>query len=164
MLRVIVLALLSGVLCSMQPCKAATLTVKGSVTQPPCTINGGAAISVNFGDDIMTTRIDGQAYKKMPVPYSVECEGDMTGASALQIVIKGTAASFGSGLLKTDKSGLGVQFMASGVKFPINNAAIPFDYLSGQPPAIDAVLAKDSAVTLTGGVFTATATMYVNYQ
>lgn len=156
--------LIAGVLCTILPVRAATLTVKGSVTQPPCVINGGSAILVNFGDDIMTTRIDGKAYNKRSLNYTVKCEGDMTGASALQIMIKGTAASFGSGLLKTDKTGLGVQFLASGTNLALNTGGADFDYLTGQPPVIEAVLARDASVVLTGGQFTATATMYVNYQ
>lgn len=164
MLKLLVPALTAGVLCISLPAQAATLSIKGSVTQPPCTINGGATIMVPFGDDVMTTRIDGKAYKKMPVPYTVACEGDMSGASALQIEIKGSAASFGSSLLKTDKTGLGVQFLAGGTNLPLNTGIAKFDYLSGQPPKIEAVLAKDPAVTLAGGQFSATATMYVNYQ
>ncbi|WP_329503108.1 fimbrial protein [Klebsiella aerogenes] len=164
MTRCILSVLFAGLFCASMPTLAATLTVKGSVTQPPCTVNGGATIKVNFGDDIMTTRIDGVAYKKQPLNYTIECEGDMSGYSALAIQIKGTAASFGSGLLQTNKTGLGVQFLAAGSNLALNTGSAGFDYLSGSPPAIEAVLARDPSVTLTGGDFTATATMYVNYQ
>lgn len=154
----------AGLLALSQPLSAATVTVKGNVTQPPCEINGGQVINVPFGDDVMTTRIDGTIYKKMPIPYSITCEGDMSAASALQIQIKGTAASFDSSLLKTDVTGLGVRFLSNSSQLALNSGAAKFDYLNEQPPAISAVLARDPSVTLAGGAFTATATMYVNYQ
>ena len=144
--------------------QAATVTVKGNVTQPPCEINGGAAIDVLFGNDVMTTRIDGISYQKKAVKYSVSCEGDMSAASALEIVIKGSSASFDSGLLKTNITGLGIQFLNGADKLPLNTGAAKFDYLTNLPPTIYAVLARDPSVILSGGEFSATATMYVNYQ
>lgn len=50
---------------------AQTATVKVSVTvmQPlPCTINGGRPIEVDFGDEVMTTRINGNFYR-MPIDF-----------------------------------------------------------------------------------------------
>jgi type 1 fimbria pilin len=112
----------------------------------------------------MTTRIDGAAYKKMKLSYTVECQGDMTGGSSLLIQIKGTDASFGSGLLSTNKDGLAVQFLANETPMSLNSGGVGFDYLTGALPSIEAVLARDPSVTLTGGAFSTTATMYVNYQ
>ncbi|WP_370612201.1 fimbrial protein [Klebsiella aerogenes] len=164
MKRFLTTAVLIGVISVIAPALAATVTVKGSVTQPPCTVNGGSAINVPFGDDVMTTRIDGVAYKKMPLDYTIECEGDMSGASALEIQIKGTAASFDTTLLKTSVDGLGVKFLTGSTTLVLNSGAAKFDYLADQTPAIDAVLTRDPSVTLAGGAFSATATMYVNYQ
>lgn len=161
MLRYSTVALLAGLFCL--PAQPAVLTVTGVVIQPSCSINDGGSISVNFGDDIMTTRIDGHAYKKKQLSYSVDCEGNMA-SSALKITIKGTTASFGDGLLQTTKSGLGVQFLADGVAIPLNTGAAKFDYQVSQLPVIEAVLARDTSITLTGGAFSATATLDVDYQ
>ncbi|MEZ2604124.1 fimbrial protein [Kluyvera intermedia] len=139
----------------------ATITVKGNVTLNTCSINGGADINVPFGD-VMTNRIDGKDYEKTPVPYSVNCDTGDAGIT-LRIAIKGAEASFGEGLLQTNVTGLGIQFVDDSGELPLNKGATTFEYLSEEPPPIYAVLAKDPSVTLSGGAFAATATMYVNY-
>lgn len=149
------------VLCSMFA-QASTVTVQGTVMLPTCTLNGGNPIKVDFGD-VLTTSIDGANYKKTPVDYTLDCEGDMTGNSLLQMSITGTDASFGDGLLVTDKTGLAVQFLSDSAPLALNTGLVKFDY-SGQLPAIFAVPAKDPSATLTAGVFTATAVLHVDYQ
>jgi type 1 fimbria pilin len=143
--------------------QASIVSVKGNVILPPCTLNAGNPINVDFGDDVMTTKIDGKSYKVMPVNYQLQCDGDMGESSLLQISIKGIKASFGDGLLVTDKNGLGVQFLNGSNPLLLNTGLVKFDY-NGQLPNINAVLAKDPSATLTGGAFTATAVMYVDYQ
>ncbi len=63
---------------------SATVTVKVTVVAPPpCVINDGRPIEVEFGD-VMTTRVDGDNYK-MPVNYTLSCTGDTANAMKLQI-------------------------------------------------------------------------------
>jgi type 1 fimbria pilin len=157
-------ALVLGCFLSSMSAHAATVSVSGNVVLPPCTLNGGNTIDVNFGDDVMITRIDGKEYKKQPVNYNLSCEGDMSnGNNLLSITISGSVASFGSGLLKTDKSGLGVQFLNYTTPLAVNTGQAKFNYNSSHP-TLFAVLAKNSASPPTAGEFSATATMSVNYQ
>lgn len=145
---------------------AGTSTIKlyGTlIDNPPCTINGGGSIDVPFGDDVVTTKIDGSTYKVMPVNYTIQCDNGTSGESALQLSITGAAAGFGNGLLKTDTTGLAVQFLNSSQPLALNTP-VKFNYGTGQQPVLSAVLAKNSGVTLVGGAFSATATMAVDYQ
>lgn len=141
--------------------RADTATIKVTVTivaPPPCVINGDNLIEVKFGDDVMTTRIDG-SYKKMPVTYSVECKN--APSNAMKIQIQGNGAGFDNGVLQTNKSDLGIKILRNGSTQPINSW-INFTYPN--LPKFEAVPVKKSGATLSGGVFSAGATMKVEYQ
>lgn len=154
----------AALFCASGSSQAATVTVKGNVVQPTCTINNGTTIEVPFGDDVLTTRIDGKEYDKQLVDYTVECDGDMSAGGALQLSISGTGASFGNGLLQTSVTGLGVQFLNGSSALALNTGLAKFDYNTGSQPVIYAVLARDPSVTLPAGAFSATAMMSVDYQ
>ncbi|MGG7779870.1 fimbrial protein [Klebsiella aerogenes] len=144
---------------------AATVTVKGTVILPTCTIKSSSSvIQVNFGDDVITTRIDGKEYKKQKIEYSIQCDGDMSSNSGLQISISGSPASFDSSLLKTNVTGLGVRFLNGSNNLSLNSGSAKFDYINDTPPTIYAVLARDASVTLASGAFSASAMMSVDYQ
>lgn len=140
--------------------QAASTTIKVTVTivaPPPCVINNNNLIEVNFGNDVMTSRIDGN-YKKQPVVYSVECKNAPNNAMKLQV--QGTAG-FDSEVLKTNKDGLGVALLRNGNRQPINTW-INFTYPN--LPTLEAVPVKQAGATLSGGAFSAGATMKVEYQ
>ncbi|MFX2482801.1 fimbrial protein [Serratia marcescens] len=142
------------------PVQAAT-TIKVTVTivaPPPCVINNNNLIEVNFGNDVMTTRIDG-SYKKQPVVYSVECKNAPNNAMKLQI--QGNSAGFDGEVLQTNKDGLGVALLRNGNRQPINSW-INFTYPT--KPTLEAVPVKQAGATLRGGDFSAGATMKVEYQ
>ncbi|WP_442991095.1 fimbrial protein [Serratia marcescens] len=142
------------------PVQAAT-SIKVTVTivaPPPCVINNNNLIEVNFGNDVMTTRIDG-SYKKQPVVYSVECKNAPNNAMKLQI--QGVSAGFDSEVLKTNKDGLGVALLRNGNRQPINSW-VNFTYPN--LPTLEAVPVKQAGATLSGGEFSAGATMKVEYQ
>lgn len=140
---------------------ADTATINVTVTivaPPPCVINGDNLIEVNFGNDVMTTRIDG-SYKKMSVNYSVTCKG--ASSNAMKIQIQGTGAGFDSDVLKTNKGNLGIALLRNGNDQPINRW-VKFTYPN--LPKFEAVPVKKSGVKLNGGAFSAGATMMVEYQ
>ena len=142
------------------PLQAVTnLTVKVTVVAPPaCVINGNQLIQVNFGNDVMTTRVDG-SYKKMPVTYSVECK-DMPN-NAMKMQISGNSASFDRNVLQTNRADLGVALTSNGKQVPVNSW-LSFTY--PLKPTLEAVLVKQAGATLHGGAFSAGATMKVEYQ
>lgn len=141
--------------------QAASTTVSVAVTivaPPPCVINKNNLIEVNFGNDVMTTRIDG-SYKKQPVVYSAGCINALNNAMKMQI--QGTGASFDSDVLKTNRDDLGVALLRNGNRQPIN-AWVNFTY--PVLPTFEAVPVKRAGATLSGGAFSAGATMMVEYQ
>lgn len=139
----------------------AVTTIKVTVTivaPPPCVINDNNLIEVNFGNDVITTRIDG-SYKKQPVVYSAGCINALNNAMKMQI--QGTGASFDSDVLKTNRDDLGVALLRNGNRQPIN-AWVNFTY--PVLPTFEAVPVKRAGATLSGGAFSAGATMMVEYQ
>ena len=141
--------------------QAASSTIKVTVTviaPPPCVINNNNLIEVNFGNDVMTNRIDG-SYRKQTVVYSVECTNAPDNAMKMQI--QGTGAGFDSEVLKTNMDDLGVALLYNGNRQPINTW-VNFTYPN--MPTIEVVPVKLAGATLSGGAFSAGATMKVEYQ
>lgn len=133
------------------------------IKSPPCTFNGGQDVDVDFGDHVMIKKIDGVAYDQQEVRYNLVCNtSDSNYDPQLQMTFQGTGASFGSGLLATDRSGLGIQFKTASNNLSLS-VPLKFNYAEG-PPKIYAVLTKDPSTQLTGGAFSATATLSVDYQ
>ncbi len=137
---------------------ATTVTVKVTVVAPPpCVINGNRTIEVDF-NEVMIAQIDGKNYR-MPVNYSLSCSGQSKNSMKLQV--QGTGAAFDSTVLKTNKTGLGIQLQQGGSKLAVNSW-LNFTYPN--TPELWAVPVKPSGVTLSVGEFTAGATMKVDYQ
>ncbi|WP_421671713.1 fimbrial protein [Rahnella sp. EDr1-12] len=139
--------------------EAARLNFDGTMIEPPpCTINGGSPINVDFGNEVMTTRVDGKNYIK-DVNYSLQCSGATS--KTLRLQIKGTGASFDSTKLATDKADLAIALTANGSALQVNKW---LNYNDPSKPALKAVPVKKDGATLTGGAFRATATMMIDYQ
>ncbi|MCW6015348.1 fimbrial protein [Serratia marcescens] len=154
--------MLAGVLAAlpMLACAApsATVTVKVTVVAPPpCVINDDRPVEVEFGD-VMTTRVDGDNYK-MPVNYTLSCTGGTSNAMKLQV--KGNGAAFDATVLQTNKTGLGIELRQGDGKLAVNSW-LNFTY--PKKPELWAVPVKQAGTTLTGGEFSAGATMAVDYQ
>ena len=150
-----VLVLLTG----PQVKATSTITVKLTiVAPPPCVINHNSPIEVDFGNDVLTTRVDG-SYKKMPLSYTVECTGAPSNAMKLQVL--GNGADFDTDVLRTNQNGLGVALLRNGKVQPINRW-LNFTYPN--LPQFEVVPVKQAGVSLSGGAFSAGATMKVDYQ
>ncbi|MBU9828525.1 fimbrial protein [Rahnella sp. FC061912-K] len=136
----------------------AIITVKVTVVAPPpCVINGDQPIEVDFGE-VVTTRVDGYNYMR-EVPYSVQCGGASSNDMVMQI--QGIGAAFGTNVLDTNQDNLGIALLNNGEPLPLNSD-IKFTYPS--LPVLKAVPVKSPNSTLTAGVFSAGATMKVDYQ
>ncbi|MBH3084211.1 fimbrial protein [Serratia marcescens] len=139
---------------------ATTATVKVTIMAPlPCVLNEDKQIDVDFGNEIMTSRIDGDAYRKK-IDYSLKCDGQAKNAMKLQI--KGDGAVYDGTVLRTSRDGLGIAFeQQPGKKLPINSW-MNFNY----PDLIElyAVPVKKSGADLKTGEFTASAMLRVYYQ
>lgn len=135
-----------------------TITVTVVAAQP-CTFNNGNDVTVDFGNDVITTQVDGNNYRK-PVPYNLVCTG-LT-KNALKLQFDGMGAGFDAGVLGTSNPLLGVRLMdANGTQVP-PKSWLNFTYPN--MPVISAVPVKQAGSTLTGGTFTGAATLLVEYQ
>lgn len=136
-----------------------SVSIRGVIlAPPPCVINAGSTLNVPFGDDLMTTRIDGVNYRRS-VPYTLTCGPQPS--NNMKITLQGTGAGFGSAYLGTSKSDLGIKLLLNGAAWPLNNA-VNFTYPT--LPVIEAVPVKNPGSTLTGGAFSASATLVVALQ
>ncbi|HBV9912407.1 TPA: fimbrial protein [Klebsiella aerogenes] len=137
---------------------SATLTLTVTVIAEPCVINGGNPVTVDFGDNVLTTGVDGNNYIK-PVDYTLDC-ADAT-SDDLKMTISGTGAGFNGDVLQASQTDLGIKLISNGVAMPLNQ---PLTFSRQTPPVLEAVPVKATGSKLTGGPFTATATMTVEYQ
>lgn len=136
-----------------------TVTIKVTViAPPPCTINGDQVIDVDFGNEVVTSRVDGVNYLKT-VDYSLDCQGGNSNAMKLQI--KGIVTTFDRSALQTNVKDFGIALRANGQALVINDW-VKFTYPA--KPLLQAVPVKKTGVTLPGGDFSAGATLMVDYQ
>ncbi|WP_252960653.1 fimbrial protein [Serratia entomophila] len=152
---------LGGLLAlSALPTQATTATVNVRVTvlSPPCVINGGRTIEVDFGDSLIITRVDGNNYTKA-VDYTLTCTGNSSNAMKLQVM--GNPTAFEPGALQTSVADLGIALKANGGALAVNEW---LDFTYPNAPQLQAVPVKRAGATLAGGEFTAAATLRVDYQ
>ena len=124
---------------------------------PPCVINDTQDVLVDFGNDIMTTRVDGNNYIK-PINYTLNCEGALT--NTLQLSIQGVGSHFNMDYLQTSNNNLGIKILANGNSLPINGTV---DFTYPDLPLLQAVPIKNNGSVLKGGSFTASALMKIDY-
>ncbi len=127
------------------------------VESPDCIINNNNNIEVDFGN-ILTTKIDGNNYG-MPVLYSLDCKE--LPSNRIKLQINGSGANFDDAILQTNINGLGIELRQNNQKLPINSWV---DFLYPNVPEILAIPVKQNDLILTGGDFTASATLQIAYQ
>ena len=64
------------------------------VAAPDCVLNTDKDISVDFAE-VVGTKVDGKAYKKMPIPYTVSCSGGSPGSGQLKVMLGYTTVPWG---------------------------------------------------------------------
>lgn len=139
---------------------ATTVTVRVTVIEaPPCVINNNQTIEVNFGD-VMTNRVDGSNYEQA-LNYTLSCTGNASNALKMQLVGTQAGSGFASNVLQTDAAGLGIALKNGGSAMALNSWT---NFTYPTLPVLTAVPVKGSGVTLSGGAFSASATMRVEYQ
>ncbi|CAI1920265.1 fimbrial protein [Serratia proteamaculans] len=138
---------------------ATTLNITGTlITSPSCVINGNKVIEVNFGNNLVTTRVDGSHYMKT-LDYQVTCRNITT--NALQMQFRGVATGFNPNALQTGQADLGIALSVNGQPLAINSW-LKFTYPN--KPLLQAVPVKRPDGVLKPGDFRAAATLIVAYQ
>ncbi|MES3576150.1 fimbrial protein [Enterobacter cloacae] len=158
-------AVLTALLCTesgLPGAKATVLTVKVTVLAGPCKINNNNPIDVDFGDDMLTTRVDGNNYLKT-INYTLDCSEAKN--DALKMQISGDVAPFDKNILRTPEASnadnLGIKLLHNGTSWPLNDW---FNFKKGEHPVLQAVPVKAPGSTLKAGTFSASATLTVDYQ
>lgn len=150
---------LIGLFSSMLAQAYTLVTVNVTIfVKPQCVINGNKPITVSFTDAVMTTRVDGNQYRQ-PLNYTLVCTSQLSNAMKIQIL--GTDAGFGNGALQTNNDNLGIAFLSGTTKLPVNSW-LSFTYPN--IPVLEAVPVTRPDAILSGGIFSASATMVVEYQ
>ncbi|NVZ18271.1 fimbrial protein [Pseudomonas costantinii] len=148
-------------LCSISLCSGASanLTFSGTLNEPPpCTIDAGNTIEVDFGD-VGVKRVDGVKYRR-GVGYTISC-GPATLPWELKLSINGTPTSFDGSAVQTSVPALGIRIFQNNVPFPLNT---PLDITLSSPPTLEVVPVKQLGAVLAPARFTAVATLLAEYE
>ncbi|HID9396040.1 TPA: fimbrial protein [Serratia marcescens] len=136
----------------------APIYISGTITsKPQCVVNNNQTIRVAFGDDLVTTKVNGRNYLRT-IDYTLECKSNAK--NTMKMKIAGSAASFDSSAIQSNKGNLAIALRANGTALAIGSW-LNFTYPN--KPILQAVPVKGSGV-LTTGFFSAGATLMVDYQ
>ncbi len=151
LLALCVIGLCSGV--------SANLTFSGTLNEPPpCTIDAGNTIEVDFGD-VGVKRVDGVRYRR-GVGYAINCGTD-TLPWQLKLSVNGTPTAFDGSAVQTSVPALGIRVFQNNLPFALNT---PLDISLPSPPTLEVVPVQQPGATLPPARFTAVATLLAEYQ
>jgi len=140
--------------------QAADMNFKGAlIDPPPCSINNGALIDVDFGDRVGINKVNGVNYRQQ-VNYQIICAPGVKGWD-LTLTLKGVATAFDKSAVQTDQPDLGIRILQNKESFPLESTII-VDPKS--PPVLEAVPVVKLGGSLQEGIFEAAATLQANYQ
>ena len=152
----VVLTVLSLGLCSTA---TANVAFNGTLIEPPpCTINDGSTIEVDF-KEVGISKVDGEHYRQ-PVNYIITCTAG-TLPWEMILTVRGTATTFESSAVQSSVVDLGIKLLQNGLPLELNT---PLVITPSSPPVLEAVPVKRQGATLAPGGFTASATLLANYQ
>ncbi|HGP1029837.1 TPA: fimbrial protein [Serratia marcescens] len=129
------------------------------IEPPPCTINDGGEVDVDFGNRVGVSKVDGVNYQQ-PVNYRITCTPG-AGAWNMTLEVVGIAADYDTAAIKSNMGDLAVRLLQNGKRFTLNQ---PIPIKRNAPPTLEAVPVKRPGATLKEGTFEATATLLAVYQ
>lgn len=152
--------MLLGCVLSSAAAAAAGLNVSGTLMPPQCSVDNGQGgnITVDFGDSINISRLNGSNYA-VPVPYTVRC-GDDGQPRQLRMRIEGTPSGWSSSVLQTSITALGIRIRVNGTEQALNTS---YDVMLGNLPALNAVPVSRPGEEPSEGTFTASARLVAEY-
>ncbi len=139
----------------------ADMMFRGTLIEPPpCTINDGNRVDVDFGERVGINKVDGVNYRQV-MNYQITCEVAAGSNWTMTLSLTGTAAGFDKDALLSSKTDLGIRVYQNDTVFtPGSSLSIDPD----KPPRLEAVPVKRAGATLTEGAFEAWATLRADYQ
>lgn len=137
------------------------MTFRGTLlAPPPCRINDGNQVEVDFGERVGINKVDGVNYRQA-LNYQIICDSATNGNWALTLSLRGSISGFDKQALATNKSDLGIRVYWDDEPFtPDSTLKITLD----NPPRLEAVPVKKQGATLGEGAFEAWATLQADYQ
>ncbi|HHQ4308821.1 TPA: fimbrial protein [Serratia fonticola] len=158
MTRLLTLSLL--LVCAHSQGAADNLLFRGTLIEPPpCKINDGGQVDVNFGERVGVNKVDGVNYL-MAMDYRIICEPGVSGLD-MTLTLSGLPTGYDDAAIKTDRADLGIRVLQNGQPFTLDK---PIDIDPNNPPTLEAVPVKTPGATLNEGTFEATATLQAQYQ
>lgn len=148
-------------LCSIGLCSGASanLTFSGTLNEPPpCTIDAGNTIEIDFGD-VGVKKVDGVQYRRA-VGYTITC-GPATLPWELKLSVNGTPTTYDGSAVQTNVPALGLRMYQNNVPFPLNTR---LDITLSSPPVLEVVPVKQPGSTLPAARFAAVATLLAEYE
>lgn len=178
------LALLSCVWCSQNICLAADtlslpITVTATIVIPPCTLNGGNPLDVDFGE-IQVRDVNNNLHpekRTIVKRVGIICPAAVTSTNDLKVTMNGSQASAGNNiLLATGGHGAGIalyQRETSGTALPLNQSvalsglgSVSGDTTNGFSGQLSftSMVVKAGTANVTEGEFAATATLLLKQE
>ncbi|EOY5052101.1 fimbrial protein [Serratia marcescens] len=144
--------------CQSFAAEEVTINLRGGlIAPPPCVINDGGKIDVDFGEGIGINKLDGRNYRQ-EITYRITCEPSIH-SWTMTLTLKGSA-SFDNATLQTSNVNLGIRLYQNNTPFIINKT-INIDPTA--PPILAALPIGRPGVILSEGEFIATATLQADY-
>jgi type 1 fimbria pilin len=152
--------LLLGALFGSPLWAADNLLFSGTLIEPPpCKINDGGTVDVNFGERVGVKKVDGVNYLQA-MGYRISCEPGASGLD-MTLTLSGQPTGYDTAAVRTNLADLGIRVLQNGKPFTLNQ---PIGIDPNSPPLLEAVPVKTPGATLKEGAFVATATLQANYQ
>ncbi|HGM7842218.1 TPA: fimbrial protein [Serratia marcescens] len=129
----------------------------GLIAPPPCVINSGTKIDVNFGERIGVNKVDGKNYRQK-IDYAFTCEQNAL-PWQMTMTLKG-GVGFDKAALQTNNESLNIRVYQNNIPFIINSS-ISID--AGNLPILEAVPISKPDTVLHEGEFFATGTLLIEY-
>lgn len=139
---------------------ASNMTFGGTLIEPPpCTINGGGTIDVDFQNRVGISKVNGVNYMKT-IDYIIDCDPGVN-PWEMRWTVNGIATSYDDAAVQTNIDGLGIRLLQNGQPFTLNT---PVVVARGSKLILQAVPVQKPGVTLSEGAFAATATLLAEFQ
>lgn len=129
------------------------------ISPPPCKINSGNLVDVNFGERVGVNKVDGANYRQI-IDYEISCEPGITGLD-MTLTLSGPKNQYDNAVVQTSLAGLGIKVLQNGDPFVLDK---PIAIDPKNPPTLEAVPVKSPGATLKADAFVAMAILLAQYQ
>lgn len=98
---------------------ASSMSFSGTLIEPPpCTINSGGMIDVDFQRRVGISKVDGVNYLKT-IDYNIDCDPG-SNPWEMRLTVSGSVTSFDTAAVQTTIVGLGIRLLQNGQPFVLH--------------------------------------------